>query len=120
MKNRGLRFIGGKFSVGCKLECVRSKQVVPMDTKEDILVLETDGAAADLIDSPALRTMVDEVRNGVRSPLVDSSPFLKGGSSNCGKEGENYERQHSTTSKSLFSQNFSFLLLSAWLCLLLR
>ena len=52
--------------MGCKLECVRSKQVVQMDTKKGILVLETDGAADDLIDSPALRTMVDEVRNGVR------------------------------------------------------
>ena len=108
MNKRGLRFIGGEFSVGCKLECVRSKQVVPMDTKEDILVLETDGTAADLIDSPALRTMVDEVRNGVRSPLVDLSPFLKGGSSNGGKEGGNYERQFSTMSKKSLLAKFLF------------
>jgi hypothetical protein len=106
MNKRGLRFIGGEFSVGCKLKCVRSKQVVPMDTKEGILVLETDGTAADLIDSPALRTMVDEVRNGVRSPLVDLSPFLKGGSSSGEKEGENYERQCSTMSKKSLLAKF--------------
>jgi hypothetical protein len=75
MNKRGLRFIGGEFSVGCKLECVRSKRVVPMDTKEGILVLETAGTAADLIDSPALRTMVDEVRNAKWRP-VTSSRFI--------------------------------------------
>ena len=80
MNQKGLRFIGGEFSVGDELECVRTKQKVPMGTKEDILVLETEGTAADLIDSPALRKMVDEVRSGIRSPLVDLTPFLKGGS----------------------------------------
>jgi hypothetical protein len=78
MGKRGIRFVGGAFNDGDKLECVRTKKVVSMATEENILILETHGLASDLSDSPALRKIVDEIRNGVRSPLLDLSDHLKG------------------------------------------
>ena len=37
----GLRFIGGEFNKGCKLQCVRTKMEIPMDTEDNNLVLGT-------------------------------------------------------------------------------
>ena len=49
-----------------------------MLTAENILVMKTLGTAADLVDSPELLKVVEEVRNGLRSPLVDLTEHLKG------------------------------------------
>ena len=46
----GLRFIGGEFNQGCKLQCVRTKMEVPMETEDNILVLGTKGKASEIID----------------------------------------------------------------------
>ena len=71
----GLRFIGGKYNKGCKLQCVRTNIEVPMATEDNILVVETKGKASEIIDSPGFRLVVDEVRKGERSPLVDLTPL---------------------------------------------
>ena len=48
-----------------------------MKTDDGILVLETEGLASDLVDSPSLRTQVSEIKLGTRSPLIDLSDHLK-------------------------------------------
>ena len=80
----GLRFVGGEFNRGCKLQCVRSKVEVPMATEDNILVLETVGKASEIVDSPEFRSVVEEVRKGKRSPLVDLTPFLPGSTASKG------------------------------------
>ena len=82
----GLSFMGGEFNKGCKLQCVRTKMEVPMDTEDNILVLGTKGKASEIIDSPEFRAVVDEVRKGERSPLVNLTPFLPGGKDEDGGE----------------------------------
>jgi hypothetical protein len=68
----GLRFIGGEFNQGCKLQCVGTKMEV------HILVLGTKGKASEIIDSPEFRAVVDEVRKEERPPLVNLAPHLPG------------------------------------------
>jgi hypothetical protein len=48
-----------------------------MKTEDNILILETVGRANEINDSPALRRIVDEIRDGKRSPLVDLTEHLK-------------------------------------------
>ena len=74
----GLRFIGGEYNKGCKLQCVKTNVEVPMATEDNILVVETKGRASEIEDSPEFRSVVDEVRKGKRSPLVNLTPFLPG------------------------------------------
>ena len=83
---RGLRFVGGGNVKKDILECVKSGKVVPMETAEDILVLETVGYANEVKDSPEFREVVDEVRRGVRSPLVNLEPFLPVESGGLGEQ----------------------------------
>ena len=80
MGKRGLRFVGGDYNNGDQLECVRSKKVIPMETDDNILVLETCGKASELVDSPKLRAIVQDVKLGKRSPLVDLTEHLKNNS----------------------------------------
>ena len=79
MKKRGVRVLAGKFDGDDVLECVRSKQQVKMATKDNILVMESEGKADEIVDSPEFRKMVDEVDRGMRSPLVNLQPYLKEG-----------------------------------------
>ena len=71
MKKRGVRVLAGEFDGQDVLECVRSKQVVNMSTKDNILIMETEGRANEIVDSPEFRKVVDEVDRGTRSPLVN-------------------------------------------------
>ena len=45
MKKRGVRVLAGEFDGDDVLECVRSKQEVKMTTKDNILIMETEGKA---------------------------------------------------------------------------
>jgi hypothetical protein len=87
MGGRGLRFVGGKYNQGDQLECVRTKKVVPMATDDQILVLETDGKASELVDSPSLRAVVNDVRMGKCSPLIDLTDHLDGTAGDQAKVG---------------------------------
>ena len=78
MGQDGLRFVGGKYNKRCKLQCVRSRTEVPMNTEDNILVLTTQGKASEIVDSPEFRSVVSDIRKGRRSPLVDLRPFLPG------------------------------------------
>ena len=76
LKKRGVRIVGGKFEEPDKVECVRTGDNFTATTREDILVIETVGFACDLVDSPTLRSIIKDVRNGLASPLIDLDPHL--------------------------------------------
>ena len=75
-KARGLRIIGGKFKEPDVLECVRSNRKLDMATVDNIMCLDTKGEAREIVDSPAFRKVVDDIRLEKRSPLVNLSPYL--------------------------------------------
>ena len=104
----GLRFMGGEYNVGCKLQCVRTKVEVPMDTEENILVMETKGKASEIVDSPEFRNVVGEIRRGERSPLVDLRPFLPGGS---GKQEDDEYDENKKWASTMSVRSFLFKLL---------
>jgi hypothetical protein len=70
--------VSGKFNDPDHLECIRTNKRVAMKTIDNILVMETKGMADEIVDSPAFRSVVDEVKKDTRSPLVDLTPFLPG------------------------------------------
>jgi hypothetical protein len=78
-KKRGVRVIGGKFNEPDVLECVRTGRLVSMVEAENILCMETHGTASDIEDTPQFRKLVEDIRLEKASPLVDLTPFLKGG-----------------------------------------
>jgi len=63
-KQKGLRVVSGKFDEPDHLECVRTNKKVAMKTIDNILVMETKGMADEIIDSPAFRSVVEEVKRG--------------------------------------------------------
>ena len=75
-KARGVRVVTGEFDKPDFLECVRTKKRVNLETVDNILVMETEGKASDIIDSPEFREVVQDIRMERRSPLVDLAPFL--------------------------------------------
>jgi hypothetical protein len=79
-KKRGARVVSGKFNEPDVLECVRTGEQVDMVTDDNILVMETKGTAADIEDSPEFRRLVEDIKLEKRSPLVNLTPCLKGGS----------------------------------------
>ena len=78
-KKRGVRVVSGKYDEPDVLECVRTGKKVDMVTDENILVMETTGTARDIQDSPEFRKLVGDIKREKTSPLVDLTPFLKGG-----------------------------------------
>jgi hypothetical protein len=104
----GLRFMGGELNKGRKLQCVRTKMEIPMETGGNILVLGTKGKASEIIDPPEFRAAVDEVRKGERPPLVNAAPHLPGGKHENG--GDNGKWAATTSVKALL---FKFLVLAA-------
>ena len=55
-----------------KAICARTNVVIPLPTKDNILVMSTPEKVNGLLpDSPDLRMIVDEIRTGKRSPMVD-------------------------------------------------
>ena len=107
----GLTFVGGKFNEGCKLSCERSGKEMPMNTAENILVMETDKRASDLKESPELTKIIDEVRRGERSPLVDLTGHLK--SDGGGKVVASRSVNESSMSMSRNSYLAKFLLIAS-------
>ena len=79
-KKRGVRVIQGKFDEPDVLECVRTGKLIKMIEAENIMCMETHGKASDIEDSPQFRKLVDDIRLEKVSPLVDLTPYLKGGS----------------------------------------
>ena len=103
-KKRGVRVVSGKFNEPDVLECVRTGDRVNMITDENILVMETKGTAADIKDSPEFRKLVEEIKQEKRSPLVNLTPYLKGGGD---RQAEN--SKWANMSKSSFLTKFLLL-----------
>ena len=76
MKRQGLRVLNGCFEEADYLECVRTGKKVPLSSEADLLVMATNGVAADIVDSPEFRSIVNEIAAGRHSPLLDLRPFL--------------------------------------------
>ena len=76
MKKRGVRIVGGKFEESDTIECVRTGKTTVAITRDEILVVETEGHACDIEYTPCLKKLVRDVRNGLASPLIDLEPFL--------------------------------------------
>ena len=76
-KARGLRMVNGEYHSPDYLECVRSRKKIRMKTHDDILVLQTQGKAIEIKDSPEFRQVVEEIRQEKRSPLVDLTYYLE-------------------------------------------
>ena len=49
-----------------------------MDTKDNTIIIPTEGRADEIIDAPTFRELVEGVRADTISPLVDLRPFLPG------------------------------------------
>ena len=78
MKRLGVRYLGGKFDDDDFIECVRTGFRVPTCEDDGILTIKTEGSAKDIESSVEFFQMVEEINCGLRSPLVEVTPFLKG------------------------------------------
>ena len=72
MRRLGIETTGGVYDEDGKAICARTNVVIPLPTKDNILVMSTPEKVNGLLpDSPDLRQFVEEIRTGERSPLVD-------------------------------------------------
>jgi hypothetical protein len=78
LKKRGVRYIGGKFDGVDYIQCVRSDLKFSANDTEGILTVPTNGQASDIEYSDEFKMLIQEIENGLASPLVDITPFLKG------------------------------------------
>ena len=78
LKKRGVRYIGGKFDGVDYIQCVRSDLKFAANDTEGILTVSTNGQASDIEYSDEFKMLIQEIENGLASPLVDITPFLKG------------------------------------------
>jgi hypothetical protein len=85
MKKKGVRFVGGEFAETDVIECVRTGIKIPAQEIDGILAIETSGSASDIEDSVEFRKLVKDIDEGIASPVVEITPYLKGV---CTEEGE--------------------------------
>ena len=78
LKKRGVRYIGGKFDGVDYIQCERSELKFSANDTDGILTVATNGQASDIEDSDEFKMLVQAIENGLASPLVDITPFLKG------------------------------------------
>ena len=78
LKKRGVRYVGGRFEEKDMIECVRSNLKVSATETDGILTIKTDGFAKDIFHSEEFGVLVKEIEDGLSSPLVNITPFLKG------------------------------------------
>jgi hypothetical protein len=72
MRRLGIETTGGVYEEEGKAICARTNVGIPLPTKDNILVMSTPEKVSGLLpDSPDLRMIVDEIRTGKRSPIVD-------------------------------------------------
>ena len=94
LKKRGVRYLGGRFNEKDYIECVRSNLMIPAADTNGILTIMTDGFAKDICYSDEFRFLVQQIENGLCSPLVDITPFLKGIYKSSEEGNEKYARMH--------------------------
>ncbi len=77
MKKLGVRYVGGKFDDNDVIECVRTGHTISTIDENGILTIKTCGSALDLEACDELLQIVNDVKKGIKSPLVDVTPFRK-------------------------------------------
>ena len=77
MKQKGIRYVGGKFDENDFIECLRSGVKIPTYHHDGITTVQTNGVAKDIEASSAFKEFVKEVESGNASPLFDVKKFLK-------------------------------------------
>jgi hypothetical protein len=77
MKKMGVRYVGGKFDDNDVIECVRTGRMISTNDDNGILSVKTYGTARDQEECDELLQIVDDIREGNRSPLIDVTPFQK-------------------------------------------
>ena len=77
MKRQGVRYVAGMFNEPDHIECVRSGMAIPTTSTGDVLYVQTSGFAEDIVPSEEFKDLVLRISNGLESPLVDLSPYLK-------------------------------------------
>jgi hypothetical protein len=77
MKKLGVRYVGGKFDEDDVIECVRTGRKISTNDENGILSIKTYGSAHDLEECDELLQIVDDIRKGIRAPLVDVTPYQK-------------------------------------------
>lgn len=101
LKKKGVRVVNGAYDDADRLECVRSGRTVPLLSKNNLLVLRTTGKAKDIADTPEFRKQVQKIEDGVCSPLLDLTPFLRTTSGVAQKREYNHENQKESDLQSI-------------------
>ncbi len=74
--------MGGTFSERDIIECVRSSEVIPTIEVDGILTIKTCGSASDIEESEELLEIIRDIKNGLTSPIIEITPYLKKGCKN--------------------------------------
>jgi hypothetical protein len=90
LKKLGVRYIGGTFDESDKIECVRTNETIPTNVVDGILMIKTSGSAIDIAESEAFRSLVNDIKRGARSPIIEITPFLKGVYREAGESNLNF------------------------------
>jgi hypothetical protein len=77
MKKLGVRLVGGRFNDDDVIECVRTGLKISANDDNGILTIKTYGSAFDLEECDELLQIVEDIKKGLKSPLVDVTRFQK-------------------------------------------
>ncbi len=111
MKKKGVRYVGGTTDGVDVIECVRTGIKIPALESDGILVIETSGFASDIEECDEFRQLVKDIQNGLTSPIVEITPFLKGVYKDEGETNRHlsiFENQH----KAYFKNSVAVCLLN--------
>ena len=93
MKRQGVRYVAGMYNEPDRIECVRSGLAIPTSSTGDVLFVQTTGFAEDIVPSEEFKDLVFKISNGLESPLVDLSPYLKDSYVESGEKNRKYAQQ---------------------------
>ena len=93
MKRQGIRYVAGCYNEPDYIECVRSGLTIPTSTSGDVLYVETSGFANDIEPSEDFKSIVKKISEGLMSPLVNLTGFLKDSYSESGEKNRKFAQQ---------------------------
>ena len=96
----GIRYVSGLFSEPDYIECVRTGTKIPTVSTGDVLFVQTSGFADDISPSEEFKDLISKIADGLESPLVDLSPYLKDSYSEPGEKNRKYAQQEVESNSS--------------------
>ena len=93
MKRKGIRYVAGCYNEPDYIECVRSGLTIPTSTTGDVLYVETSGFANDIEPSEDFKSIVKKISDGLMSPLVNLTGFLKDSYAEPGERNRKFAQQ---------------------------